>query len=43
MENEEELCIKFLRNPSVYPNNPNKKLVYGKNPYNYFVNLCIII
>ena len=39
MDNEEELCIKFLDNPKINPKT-GKRLMFEKGPYNYYVELC---
>ncbi len=36
----DELCRRFIANPKVYPDNPNKRLIFGKGPYNRYVELC---
>jgi len=34
------ICLAFLKNPSVYPDNPNKGLRRGYGPFNSYVDKC---
>jgi len=38
---QRELCLNFLNNPEVHPDNPSKRLRKGKGPYDKWVKLCI--
>ncbi len=40
MDINDELCCKFISNPTVHPDNPNKRLIKGKGPYNNYISLC---
>lgn len=38
---QRELCLNFLNNPTVHPDNPSKKLQKGRGPYDKWVKLCV--